>query len=112
MDTLADRVFDNKRRNERQTYANALRNGPAQELECQEPGNVQTTSPSLRLKITYSAGESISGYVEMGEPPEDDSLTQVDDTAAKLDEKRKQNFHTITARTLFYGKRARPDILT
>ena len=44
--------------------------------------------------------------------PAAEHLTQVDDTEAKLDNKRMQHFHTITARMLFYGKRARPDILT
>ena len=44
--------------------------------------------------------------------PAAEYLREVDDKGIKLDEKRKQTFHTITARTLFCGKRARPDILT
>ena len=37
-------------------------------------------------------------------------LRKVNDHEVNLDEKREQMFHTITARTLFCGKRARLDL--
>ena len=43
--------------------------------------------------------------------PAADHLRDVDPDAEKLGEEKAQTFHTITARTLFCGKRARPDLL-
>ena len=42
--------------------------------------------------------------------PAGEHLRDVKPDAPKLDETKKQVFHTITARSLFAGKRARPDL--
>ena len=43
--------------------------------------------------------------------PAAEHLFEVNEDAEKLDEERKQHFHTMVARNLFLSKRARPDIL-
>ena len=61
------------------------------------------------LKDTYKMfTEELGGYVTS---PAADHLYNVNYNFLSLDEKRKQNFHTITARTYFFKKLARPDLL-
>ena len=51
--------------------------------------------------------EDLGGYVTT---PAAEHLRTIDENAEKLDDGKKQVFHTITARSLFCGKRARPDL--
>ena len=60
------------------------------------------------VRTTYNMiPEELSGSVAT---PAAEHLFEVCDNAEKLDKKTKQTFHTTTARSLFVGKRARPDI--
>ena len=62
------------------------------------------------VKETYKLfPEELKGTVTS---PAAEHLREVRDDADKLEDKMRQIFHTITARCLFSGKRARPDILT
>ena len=61
------------------------------------------------VKETYEMfPNDLGGRVTL---PKAEHLREVREDATKLDDKRKQTFHTITARTLFCGKQARPDTL-
>ena len=51
--------------------------------------------------------DDLGGHVTT---PASEHLREVDPNGIKLDDERKQIFHTITARSLFCGKRARPDL--
>ena len=51
--------------------------------------------------------DDLGGYVSS---PAAEHLREVNPDAEKLDEEKKQTFHTITARSLFSGERARPDL--
>ena len=52
--------------------------------------------------------EEVKGKVAI---PAAEHLREVNDQAERLPEKQAQLFHTIVARSLFCGKRARPDTL-
>ena len=72
---------------------------------------------SQKVKIT------MNGYIQdlllycqdmegTAKTPAANNLFDIDENSEQLDEKKRQNFHSIVAKLLYLSKRVRPDLLT
>jgi len=75
---------------------------------------IAVTQEGMRLDMTHFVKKLLEGMEEgrQYESPGTKDSFAVDETAKKLDEADRKDFHSKKAKLLYLAKRARPDILT